>query len=90
MSLILDPREEWGQEAFGWGQTLTHYAEAIDPSLLSVDGFRVENKTVWIDMVGHDGASRVSRALEDHDGMRRFRTRVADLGWRLTVIVEEV
>lgn len=89
MSLLLEPRLHRIDQAYDWGRAVVDYAEVIDPGLLRVRGFSVDGLTIWVDLIGFDSAARMQRILEDHDGMRRFRTRVADLDLSLTVIVDE-
>jgi hypothetical protein len=90
VSILLDPRLHRIDQAFDWGRAIAQYAEAIDPTLLCVDTIRVDGATVWIEMVGFASVERLTRILDDHDGMRRFRTRVVDLDLKLNIIIDDI
>jgi hypothetical protein len=78
------------QNALAWAERAAELADAIDPRLMQAEGYRIVDGTVFISLRAADRADRVSKLLDDHDGLRRFRTRMADLGMRANLSVGEL
>jgi hypothetical protein len=88
ISFTLEAEDQ--ENGFAWAERAAELADAIEPRLMQTEGYRIVDSTVVISMRAADRPDRVTKVLEDHAGMRRFRTRLADLGMRANVSVGEL
>ncbi|MBL8548778.1 MAG: hypothetical protein JNJ73_02245 [Hyphomonadaceae bacterium] len=88
ISFLLEPDQL--DDAGGWAEWVATQAAEIDPALMRVEGYRIVDGTVIIAMRAEERADKLSKRMEKLDGMRRFRTTLADHGVKANVSVGDL
>jgi hypothetical protein len=90
LRLALDPQSLRAYyDKATWAQELADIADNAVPQLLRVAGYDLGEMLLTIRMVSGEPPRRLRKLLRDHDGVKRLRARLADLGARPEFEIDE-
>jgi hypothetical protein len=85
ISFLLAPDQI--EAAFEWADWAAERAAEIDPKLMVVEGYRVEDGTAILSLRSEERPERLAKLIDKHEGVRHFRIRLADQGLRVNISV---
>lgn len=86
--LALDPFHWRSEDKAGWAMSLAGAVEAAAPPSLRIEAYEIGDTLVHIRLRSHEEPKRLRKLLQDDEGMRRLRSRLADLGARPEIEIE--
>ena len=89
LMLALDPLDWRADDKARWAMSLVGAVEAAAPQMLQVDAYEIRDTIVFVRMRTNQSPDRMRRFWREDDAMMRLRARLADLGARPELEIEQ-
>ncbi len=89
LTLALEP-DHWRRHDRGfWVQALAGAIDDSSPGLMRVDTYELRDMMVLVRVRANRSAKAIKKLMRDDDSFRRLRARLADLGARAEIEIED-
>ena len=89
LTLALDLSHWRRHDKAHWAQVLAHAANEGAPHLLHVEGYELHDTLMYVRMRSPRAPKKLRKLWDDDDSLMRLRARLADLGARTEIEIDE-